>query len=215
MAKVEGVKITEPWGYDILLPILKDAYFVLFYSYQRVYAERVKHPYTRPINAKKWYLEDLITDDLIKDEESLPKLFDYRLVNQQKDATKNTRIDIAIQWSLIFGHSYDIKIECKLLNKKNIDYIIESGLKKFKNNLYGERLPLAGMLVYNTTGEIVKNLFDLNNKIESKLSNSERFNQIDVLSDYDYTYISKHTRLSNTNIDLYTMIIDFKNVIIN
>ncbi|MCK5507442.1 MAG: hypothetical protein KAI50_02855 [Desulfobacterales bacterium] len=215
MIKIEKINIDEGWGYDYLYLILQDAFRVLHISYQKLYTEKQNKPYTRLANVKRWSLEDLITDDLIRDEEKLPKAFEYRIVNQQKDATKNTRIDIAVQWSLRYGHAYDIKIECKLLKRENLNYIIDGGLQKFKANKYAEKLPLAGMLTYNTFGVISENIKLLNEKIEEKISSSDVLNRFKIIEDYQYTYISSHQRLSNSNIKIYTMVFDFKDVIRN
>ena len=213
MTKFNKVKIVENWGYDYLYLILQDTYKVLLISYQILYSEKQKTPYTKPLKAKKWQLENLITDDLIRDEENLPKTFEYRIVNQQKDANKNTQIDIALQWSLRFGHSYDIKIECKLLHKNNLDYYINGGIQKFKTNKYSVKLPVAGMLAYNTLDTISENIKLLNTKIENKISKEEKLIFYSMLKNYSYTYKSNHLRVSNSDIDIYTMALDFKNVI--
>lgn len=215
MAKIDNINIIEPWEYDRLYPILQDAFRVLLISYQNLYAQKQKIPYIKPLGVKKWQLEDMITDDLIRDEEMLPKAFEYRIVNQQKDATKNTRIDIAIQWSLTFGLTYDIKIECKLLNKGNLTYIINGGIEKFRNNTYSPKLPLAGMLYYNTSGILTENIELLNAKIEQKISAKETLQQFKIIENYQHTFFSKHKRISNLNIDLYTGVLDFKDVIDN
>lgn len=146
---------------------------------------------------------------------SFLKRSSIEFVNQQKDATKNTRIDIAVQWSLRYGHAYDIKIECKLLKRENLNYIIDGGLQKFKANKYAEKLPLAGMLTYNTFGVISENIKLLNEKIEEKISSSDVLSRFKIIEDYQYTYISNHQRLSNSNIKIYTMMFDFKDVIRN
>lgn len=217
MTKFEKINIYEGWGYDYLYLILQDAFRVLHISYQTLYSKKLKNPYSKPAKVKKWFLEDLITDDLIREEEKLPKAFEYRIVNQQKDATKKTRIDIAIQWSLRVGHGLadDIKIECKLLKKENLDYIIHGGIQKFKDNKYAEKLPLAGLLTYNTSGEITENIKLLNEKAEKKLSPLDVLSYFKIIEDYQYTYTSSHQRLSNSNIDIYTMVFDFKDVIRN
>lgn len=215
MAKIDGVTIKEPWESDLIFPILKDAFSALLSSYEILYAERLKSPYIKPITAKKWQLEDIITDDLIKDEENLPKSFPYRIVNQQKDANKNTRIDIAIQWSLIFGHSYDIKIECKLLNKSNVNYIINGGFKKFKSNLYSEKLSISGMLFYNTKKSIEENISSLNVKIESILTYQDKLEKHNLIDRYENTYVSNHSRISNSDITIYSLVFDFSSVILN
>jgi hypothetical protein len=215
MAKIKGVNIEEPWRYDAIFPIFKDAYHALLFSYNILYREKKEKPYKRPKSVKSWHLEDIITDDLIRNEENLPKSYDYRIVNQQKDANKYRRIDIAVQWSLRFGHSYDIKVECKLLNKNKLDYIINGGIKKFKSNFYAEKLSFAGMLFYNTKDSIDGNFVLLNRKIESVLSAKEMFDKIELLENYNYTYKSTHSRVSNSDIDLYTMILNFYDVILN
>ncbi len=213
MIKSNKVNIVEIWGYDYLYSILQDAYRVLLISYQILYSKKQKTPYSKPLKAKKWHLENLITDDLIRDEENLHKIFEYRIVNQQKDANKNTQIDIAIQWSLCFGHSYDIKIECKLLHKDNLNYYINGGIQKFKTNKYSEKLPVSGMLAYNTLDTISENIELLNTKIENKISKEEKLKSFSMLNDYSQTYKSNHQRISNSNIDIYTMALDFKNII--
>lgn len=215
MAKTNKINIEEVWGYELLYPILQDAFKVLNVSFQNLFPAKHKNPYTRPIDVKKWHLEDLITDDLIRDEDNLPKSFKYRIVNQQKDANKKTRIDIAIQWSLTFGYAYDIKVECKLLNKDNLNYYVDGGLRKFKTNIYSEKLPLAGMLAYNTTGLVSENIQKLNAKIDSKYSKDESLNQFDIFNGNQYGYKSTHLRISNSSIDIYTMVLDFKDIIKN
>ena len=215
MTKTNKVNNIEPWKYDYLYLLLQDAFRVLHISYQQLYVKKLNNPYTKPLAKKKWFLEDLITDDLIRDEEKLPKAFEYRIVNQQKDATKNTRIDIAVQWSLRYGHAYDVKIECKLLKRENLNYLIDGGLQKFKTNKYAEKFPLAGMLTYNTFGAISENIKLLNEKIKEKISFSDVLNRFKIIKDYQYTYISSHQRLFNSNIKIYTMVFDFKDVIRN
>lgn len=215
MAKTSKVNIVEVWGYEVLYPILQDAFRVLYISFQNLFQEKQENPYTRPTNVKKWQLEDLITDDLIRDEDSLPKYYDYRIVNQQKDANKNTRIDIAVQWSLTFGYANDIKIECKLLNKNNLNYYVDGGLSKFKTNKYSEKLALAGMLAYNTSGHVSENIESLNAKIEKKYSKKELLSQFEIINAYQYSYKSTHSRISNSNIDIYTVVLDCKDIIQN
>ncbi len=215
MKKVSGIIINEVCVYVDLYDYIQDAYRVLYISYQNLFIEKTKNKYSKPINAKKWPLEDTITDDLIRNEEFLPKQLNYRIVNQQKDASKNTRIDIAIQWSLKFGHSYDIKIECKLLNKNNLPYIINSGIGKFKTNVYAEKLPLSGMLAFNTSETIQNNIKSLNTLIERKLSSKEILTEYSILADYQYTYKSNHKRNDNTDFDLYSCVFEFNEVIEN
>jgi hypothetical protein len=215
MDKINKINIVGVWGYDRLYSILQDAFKVLYFSYLQLHGKKQNEPYIKPIDVKKWHIEDLITDDLIRDEEKLLKTFEYRIVNQQKDATKNTRIDIAIQWSLRFGHAYDIKIECKRLNKNNLNYIINEGIQKFKTNKYADKLPLAGMLFYNTSGIISENINLLNEKIEEKISFSDVLSHRRIIEDYQFTYTSCHQRLSNSKIDLYTIVFEFKDVIRN
>lgn len=207
--KVTKIEVQEAWDYDKLYPILQDAYRVLYISYQNLCKEKQIHPYTKPKSAKNWHLEDEITDDLTKNEENLPKNFEYRIINQQKDATKKSRIDIAIQWSLRFGQKSDIKIECKLLKQGNLDYIISGGITKFKNNLYAEEMDLAGMLFYNTSGLMVDNIKKLNDKIENKISKAEILKQYKILDNYQFTYRSNHKRLNNSDITLYSCVFDF------
>lgn len=213
MAKASSVNIIEAWGYDLLYPILQDAYKVLYISFQDLLLKKQMNPYIKPENSKHWHLEDIITDDLIRDEENLPKNYEYRIVNQQKDANRNTRIDIAIQYSLIFGNAYDIKIECKLLNKKNINYFVDGGLSKFKTNKYSAKLGLAGMLAYNTSGNISENISFLNTNIRKKYSENELLSQNNLIGAYPYLFKSTHERVSNSLIDIYTMGLDCKDII--
>lgn len=213
MTKINKINIVEAWGYDRLYPILQDAFRVLNISYQKLYAEKQDKPYTRPANVERWFLEDLITDDLIKDEFEFTKEYDYSLIPQYRNIEQRSRIDIAIHWRLAFGKYFNIEIECKLLKKENLNYIIDGGIKKFKSNKYAEKLPLAGMLTYNTSGIISENIKLLNKKIEEKISVQEILKQFNLIDNYQYTYFSNHKRISNSNIDLYTCVFDFKDVI--
>ncbi len=213
MGKIEGVIIKEVNDYVDWFSFLKDAYRVLYISYQSLIKEKQKNPYCKPTNTKHWYLEDLITDDLTRNEENFPKLLEYRIVNQQKDADKKTRIDIAIQYSLKFGHSYDIKIECKRLD--NLDYLINDGIKGYKTNKYAEKMSIAGFLAYNISNTLTENIELLNSKIKKKISDKEVLKDYTIFEDYTHTYKSNHKRASNSNIDVYTMALNFKDVISN
>jgi len=203
MDKISKVNIVGVWGYDRLYPILQDAFRVLYISYQQLYAQKLNEPYKRPANVEKWHLEDLITNDLIKEEFEFKKEHDYSLVPQYQNIKQKSKIDIAIRWRLAFGKYFNIEIECKLLKKENLNYIINGGIQKFKKNKYAEELPLAGMLSYNTSGVIAKNIELLNKKIEEKISSSDILSRFNIIDDYQHTYTSCHQRLSNSNIDIY------------
>lgn len=215
MAKIEKLKPDEAWRYDLLFPVLKDAFRILYISYQKLHAEKQNNPYTKPEKSKRWFLEDAITDDLIKDEYEFVKDFDYSLIPQYKNILRKSRIDIAIHWRLAFGKYINIEIECKLLNKSNLDYIIKGGIHKFKLSKYAEKAPVAGMMNYNTSGEIQANIDLLNNKIKQKISHSEILGPCKLIENCHYTYISNHQRVSNLNMELYTMVLDFNDVITN
>ena len=211
MDKINKVNIVDVWKYDRLYPILKDAFRVLHVSYQKLYPQKWKNKYFKN---KGTPLEDMITDDLVKNSTCVPKRFEYRIQKQQEDFETNSKIDIAILYSLIFGdNSNDLKIECKRLD--NLKYFVEDGIMGFIANKYAKKLPLAGMLTYNTSGVISENIKLLNRKIEERISSSDVLSRFKIIEDYQYTYISNHQRLSNSNIKIYTMVFDFKDVIRN
>jgi len=211
MDKINRVNIIDVWGYDRLYPILQDAFRVLYISYQIVIPKRQKNKYFKK---KGTPLENNFTDDLVKNTTELPKNFDYRIQKQQEDFETNSKIDIAVLYSLKFGdNSYDLKIECKRLD--NLNYLIDDGIMSFKTNKYAAKLSLAGMLTYNTSGMISENIELLNKKIEQKISNSEMLSHSKIIEDYGYTYLSSHQRLSNSKIDIYTMALEFQDVIRN
>jgi len=119
MPKINKIKQEGVWGYNQLFPILQDAFHVLYISYQNIFQEKLKSPY---IYKKRMPLEDMITDDLVEGTRNIEKLLEYRIQKQQQDFKTNSKIDIAILYSLKFGdNSDDLKIECKRLD--NIDYI--------------------------------------------------------------------------------------------
>lgn len=211
MIKIEKINIDECWGYDYLYPILQDAFRVLFNSYLIVIPKRQKNKY---IKKKGTPLENNFTDDLVRNTSEIPKNFCYRIQKQQEDFETNSKIDIAILYSLKFGdNSNDLKIECKRLD--NLKYLVDDGIMSFKTNKYAQKLPLAGMLTYNTFGVISENIKLLNKKIEEKISSSDVLSRFKIIEDYQYAYISNHQRLSNSNIKIYTMVFDFKGVIRN
>ncbi|MDF1549740.1 MAG: hypothetical protein P1P88_18070 [Bacteroidales bacterium] len=213
MAKINSVITTQDWGYDSLYPILQDAFRVLYLSYLNLYSEKSDNPYKKPDNAKNWHLEDAITDDLIKDEIDFDKKHDYSLIPQFKNIKKKSRIDISIHYRMSFGKYYTIEIECKQLKKSNLDYYISDGIQKFKTNKYAESLPLAGMMAYNILDEIENNIDLLKTKIEQKISVKETLKQFEIIENYPHTYFSKHERIHNSDIDLYTCAFDFKDAI--
>lgn len=199
------VIINEIWGYDVLFPILQDAFRVLYLSYSTLYSEKKVSPYVRP-NTKNWQLENEITNDLIKKTINIPT--SYRFQKQQADFETNTLIDIAILYNTCFGdNSNDIKIECKRLD--NIDYILNDGIMSYKNNKYSEKLRLAGMLFYNTQNVILENINHLNDRIEKKISKNEILQEFEIIENYQYTYKSTHQRFKNSNLDLYSCAFDF------
>lgn len=211
MDKISKVNIVEVWGYDRLYPILQDAFRVLYISYLTVIPKRQKNKYIKEKGAP---LENNITDDLVKNSTEIPKKFKYRIQKQQEDFETNSKIDIAVLYSLKIGdNSYDLKIECKRLD--NLNYLIDDGIMSFKTNKYAAKLPLAGMLQYNTSGNISDNIKLLNQKIGRKFSQKEILSYFKILKDYQHTYVSCHERFSNTNIDLYTMAFEFQDVIRN
>lgn len=211
MDKINKVNIVDVWGYDRLYPILQDAFRVLYISYLKVIHKRQKNKY---IKKKGTRLENNFTNDLIRNTSEIPKQFEYRIQKQQEDFETNVKIDIAVLYSLKFGdNSYDLKIECKRLD--NLNYLINDGIMSFKTNKYSAKLRLAGMLTYNTSGKISENIELLNKKIEQKISFSEVLSHFKIIEDYRYTYISSHQRLSNSKIDIYTMALEFQDVIRN
>lgn len=214
MAKICKVDIAGVWGYDMLYPILQDSFRVLYISFHKLFIEKQKNPYTKPLNVKNWYLEDLITNDLVRNTVGIQKQFDYRIQKQQEDYDTNSKIDIAILYSLTFGdNSNDLKIECKRFD--NLNYYFGDGIIGYKTNKYSEKLPFAGMLVYNITGQLHQNVKLLNELIVKKGLNNEQLSQFYIIEDYRYSYRSTHSRKSNSNIDIYTMVLDYKDIIQN
>lgn len=214
MAKISKVNIVDVWGYDMLYPILQDSFRVLYISFQKLFIEKQKNPYTKPLNVKNWYLEDLITNDLVRNTVGIQKQFNYRIQKQQEDYETNSKIDIAILYSLIFGdNSKDLKIECKRFD--NLNYYFGDGIVGYKTNKYSKELPLAGMLVYNITGQLSQNVIRLNDLIVKKGFDIEQLSQFEIIADYRYSYRSTHSRMSNSSIDLYTMIFDYQDIIQN
>jgi len=215
MSKINKVNITEVWGYNELFPILQDAFCVLYHSYLAIFAIRKNSPYKKPENAKKWFLEDAITDDLIKDEFQFDKKFDYSFVPQYKDIENQSRIDIAVRWRVAFGQYFNLEIECKQLKSLNIDYIISGGIAKFKTEKYSKYLTLGGLLLYNIENSILNNINSLNTLIERKLSSNEILTECSIILDYQYTYKSIHKRNNNSNLCLYSCVFEFNELIEN
>jgi len=215
MTKPNSVNILEPWKYDVLLLILKDAFRVLYLSYLNIYSQKLLNPYRKPETAKHWYLEDKITDDIIKETITIQKQETYRFDKQQSDFEDNVRIDIAILYSLKFSdNSKDLKIECKLLNKDKLKYVIQGGFVSFKNNKYARDMRLAGMLFYNTIDKIENNLNFLNNSIIKYLPSNEILKEEKLFDNFEYSYKSKHSRENNRPIDLYSCIFDYSELVI-
>jgi len=211
MAKIEKLKSSEPWAYNELFPILKDAFRVLYIAFQKLYNKRKSNLYKKPIKGNR-YLENLFTSDLVKGTSDIVKLFEYRIQKQQQDFETNNIIDIAILYNLSFGdNSNDLKIECKRLD--NINYIISDGIFSFKNNKYSENLSLGGLLLFNTKNEISHNINLLNAQIERKISPYETLDNVSIITGYQYTYKSVHKRVKNDNLILYSCVLDFSELI--
>ena len=168
MRKVTKVQVEDAWEHDELFPVLQDAFRVLYKSYLKI-----EEPYKKPQNAKRWFLEDAITDDLVRDEFHFEKKFDYQLKTQDKNVENQSRIDIAINWRIGFGKYFKLEIECKQLKPKNINYILTGGINKFKLGTYSKKCRIGGMLLYNIKDDIAKNISSLNEKITKKISNEE------------------------------------------
>ncbi len=213
MGKVSTVIVVENWGYNELYPILQDAFRVLYVSYTNICFLRKNNPYKKPENAKKWFLEDAITDELIENEFDFAKNFDYSIIPQYKNIKAKTRIDIAVNFRLSFGKYDRIEIECKQLKTDNLDYIIKGGINKFKSNKYAKYFPIAGMLLYNVENEITENIDLLNNSIVKKIAQDEILRPFPIIENYSYTYKSMHKRKNNSDLDLYSCVFDFQKLI--
>lgn len=190
-----------------------DAFIVLYKSYSDICILKEKTPYRKPPNVKNWFLEDAITDDLIKEEFQFEKKFDYSFVPQYKDIENQSRIDIAVRWRVTFGQYFNLEIECKQLKTINLDYILAGGITKFKTGKYSKYLPLGGMLLYNIENTITNNIESLNTLIERKISSDEKLKEYSIIIDYQYTYKSVHKRVNNYNLDLYSCVLDFSELI--
>lgn len=213
MKKISTVIVEEICDYASLYDYLQDAFRVLHISYTNILSLKKENKYQKPESAERWFLEDEITDDLIVDEFNFEKRLDYSILPQYKNIKAKSRIDIAVHCRLDFGKYYNIEIECKLLKKNNINYIIDGGITKFKTNKYSEKLPLAGMLFYNTEGLIDNNIELLKQSIEKKINQDEILKQTEIFENFSFSYQSKHERINNDDIDLYSCAFDFSSVI--
>jgi hypothetical protein len=211
---MSSVIINERWNYDNLFPILMDAFRVLYIAYQNLLSEKPNVIFSNPKGSQ---LENTITNALVVRTIGITKRFTYRIQKQQEDFVTNVKIDIAVLYSLTFDdenddNKRDLKIECKRLD--NLYYFINDGISSFQNNKYTE-LPLAGMLAFNTTKNISQNIKLLNSRIKKKFPCDDILENFTFIDNYLFTYKSVHTRDDNSIIDLYTLALDFKDVIAN
>jgi len=69
------------------------------------------------------------------------------------------------------------------------------------------------MLLYNTLGDIFHNVEFLNTKIKERISKQEILYQFNLIDGFQYSYISSHQRISNSIIDIYSSVFDYKDII--
>lgn len=216
MAKINTVTIHEPWGFDKLFQYLKDAFRVLNEAYKIIYDERFNNPYKKPLDKKKWDLENILTEDLVRTAEKIPKNLSYEWDNESKNLQKKNRIDITIIYALGLGFECRLGIECKRVQNNNelCREYHENGIKRFVTGYYSERMPLAGMIGFIQEGNTAQIVLNINQRLD-KLAAIQPLQAISLVEQARFTYLSRHKRSGNLGeIKLYHLMLDYIKLII-
>jgi hypothetical protein len=199
------------FDHKLLTNYLCDAYQILAESYNDLLKEKVYYVGD--------YNENKFRDDLVRIAESKPKNCPYRWHTESRNLERNSRIDIAIIYSLeVPTNDYDLTIECKVLsnNTKNDDYINRNGIISFANEKYSKYLPLAGMMGFITEGKITEIVKDIN----LRLKNNTHITTLCDLQTYELykesknVYLSIHKKSPSKNeIKIYHLFLLFEDII--
>ncbi len=210
------VNVHEPWGYDKLVPLLQDAYRVLYEAYKKIAETRKNNPYARPSTCKKWHLENTITGDLVRIAETIPRSLPYEWDSESRDPEKKNRIDITIIYVLGLGFEKRLGIECKRLDDGSDlcrEYLGDDGVQRFVTGYYSEKMPLAGMIGYIQKGREAEIIAHLNSRLP-KNGTIQSLEQISLISDTRSTYSSIHKRCTQPGeIEIFHLMLDYTRLI--
>jgi len=190
--------------------------------------------------AKIVELEDFLRNDLVTNyiEPNRPlfglKYYQFNSgVEEFSNNIKTGILDIKVSSPLLNGNTYFI-FECKRLNKTIIDNYIKEGVSRFVMGQYypNNQNPIAGMISFLESIDI-KNRIDcisafssiekvlLKYKDEINLNGSFlqyklECNNFKDIEDYKYTFVSMHTRSTNTlPIDIFHLVLDYNHLIVD
>jgi hypothetical protein len=214
--RINPVIVHDPWGFDKLFPYLKDAFRVLNEAYKRIYTERLRNPYTKRTDKKKWDLENILTEDLVRIAEGIPTQLSYEWDHESKNLSKKNRIDITIIYALGLGFEQRLGIECKRLKNNNrlCKEYYENGIRRFATGYYSERMPIAGMIGFIQEGNAPQIVLNINQRLD-QLDTIQLLQAISLVEQVRFTYLSQHKRRGNLGeIKLYHLMLDYIKLII-
>ncbi len=190
---------------DANLPYVTDANIMLV----RAYTALVSQGYDASGN-----YENTIRDDLVRQAQRLKTSgLAYMFSTEFPDLEKSSRIDIRIITPMTlesFGKG-GITYECKIIGEDA--YINRNGLNSFIESKYAENMAIGGMVGFIKEGDINSKI----TKIQTKLTQHPTINTVRNLEqfklddDFEYSYVSDHTKLDTSEISIYHLFFDFVN----
>lgn len=216
MDRINSVYIHEPWGFDKIFPYLKDAFRVLNEAYKKIYDEKSVTPYSPPTNKKKWDLENILTEDLVRITERIPTQLPYEWDIESRNLRKKNRIDITIIYALGLGFGYRLGIECKRVDSGNelCRNYYEKGIKRFVTGYYSEQMQIAGMLGFIQKDDVTQIVSNINRHLPA-LTTLRPLHSVSMAEQVYLTYLSRHKRDKNLGeIKIYHLMLDYINIIV-
>lgn len=215
MNNLTTITIHEPWGFERLYLYIKDAFRVLNEAYNQISKEKKNTPYSKPIGKKKWDMENILTEDLVRTAEKIPTELEYIWDNESKNLENRTRIDITIIYSLSLGFEYRLCIECKRLNKTSslCKAYVKNGIQRFVSGYYSAKMPIAGMIGYVLADNTTKIIPHINRTLDEK-STQKILTEVSMHEGNSHIYLSVHSRTYSTfRIKIYHLMLDYTELV--
>jgi len=150
-----------------------------------------------------------------------------------KDGQEVGYIDIKIKTVESFQNTQNYyTIECKRLDGDYLDQrkkqptlknyslateYITNGIVRFVEKKYPTTLGVNGMVAFIVQATNIDNgVLAINNLISNRFKNTnttQLLSKIDIISEFDFAYISSHLDIENTNFDLYHLMLDYSTII--
>jgi hypothetical protein len=233
-------------NFDNSISIFNKCLMLILYAYDALQKEQVysrKHILEQTIkirkrNTSKLELEDYLRNDLVENfiipNRSRFDLDYFMFISGVEEFSENVKVgilDIKVCSPLLNNNIYFV-LECKRLNKQNLDEYITEGVIRFVDEKYycNSDIFVAGMisfLEYSKAADEIRIVDSFNiidkylKKFHSEIKLLQNLTRVKLSStsykfidNYNFIFLSKHGRVKKLEpIDIYHIVLDYSNII--